>query len=188
MALQESAEAYLVSLFEDTNLAVSCTCPNSLVSLLTLLFRTTGHPCQASHHPAKGYSARSTTQRREVDTASFSLLRLILCYDPSSFVFSHCCRYYQYSLALAISAKLFMKLLACFSTSCACKVLIRRCKITNLSSWLFCRCPETTTNPNSNQSHSSSPSTRSSGISATAAAALYALFSTSGFALFCFFG
>ena len=68
MALQESAEAYLVSLFEDTNLAVRS---RSFLAKFVLLIddpsSSSGHPRQACHHPAKGHPARSPTQGREVD-------------------------------------------------------------------------------------------------------------------------
>jgi len=91
MALQESAEAYLVSLFEDTNLAVSVLffplvsfsiihawllVNNSILITTFIVLVITGHPRQACHHPAQGYPARSTTQGRAI---SAFLSVILLC-------------------------------------------------------------------------------------------------------------
>ena len=64
MALQEASEAYLVGLFEDTNLCVSfytllkvhyCSqCSLALVYSRSLM---SGHPCQEGDYHAQGYSA-----------------------------------------------------------------------------------------------------------------------------------
>lgn len=71
LALQEASEAYLVSLFEDTNLCVRetrgqpSTCPPGLLTHASSVSCTVsgvmvdaGHPRQAHHHHAQGHSAR----------------------------------------------------------------------------------------------------------------------------------
>ena len=61
MALQEASEAYLVGLFEDTNLCVSF-CVHFKGSLMqclpALIYRQSvmsGHPCQEGDHHAQGH-------------------------------------------------------------------------------------------------------------------------------------
>lgn len=62
MALQEAAEAYLVSLFEDTNLAGEIVILLSKVPLAKLLLYS--HPRQARHYPTQGPRSRQASSRR----------------------------------------------------------------------------------------------------------------------------
>ena len=63
MALQEASEAYLVGLFEDTNLCVSfCAFYKSslMLAMFGLVYRhsfMSGHPCQEGDDHAQGHSA-----------------------------------------------------------------------------------------------------------------------------------
>ena len=72
LALQESAEAYLVSLFEDTNLAayvpalpdLDSACTRRRADLVDCF--SPQHPRQASDDPAQGHPARAPTQGRAI--------------------------------------------------------------------------------------------------------------------------
>ena len=66
MALQEASEAYLVGLFEDTNLCVSIpiSIDKSWVNFLRQLL-VAGYPRQEGDHHAQGHSAGQKDQRRK---------------------------------------------------------------------------------------------------------------------------
>ena len=99
MALQEASEAYLVGLFEDTNLCVSF-CVHFKGSLMqclpALIYRQSvmsGHPCQEGDHHAQGHSAGQEDPGRE---GLASIQRLCVCLSvnlmiiPYNFIVNSC--------------------------------------------------------------------------------------------------
>jgi histone H3/H4 len=87
-ALQEASEAYLVGLFEDTNLcaihAKVCTTYNICVFVLCLT------PLSACHHHAKGYSTCQTYSRRTCINKSPSQVVLFLYICKRRLFFNKC--------------------------------------------------------------------------------------------------
>ena len=65
MALQEASEAYLVGLFEDTNLCVSVLILSEKLCTHLTNFLSAGHPCQEGDHHAQGHPAGQENQGRK---------------------------------------------------------------------------------------------------------------------------